>query len=87
MLTTDVVCVLQGVAFFSFTWDFGEAMCRLVNYVQNYSMICSVLTLTVISLERYATVCLCVCVFSGKFMASLQRLETALLGEQLLFFH
>nr|KAG5705822.1 hypothetical protein BaRGS_030712 [Batillaria attramentaria] len=41
----------EAAAFFSFSWEFGEALCKLVNYTQNFSMICSVLTLTVISLE------------------------------------
>lgn len=52
-----LICVpIKAAAFFSFTWDFGEPLCKLVYYTQNFSMICSVLTLTVISLERLVAV-------------------------------
>ncbi|XP_076441488.1 allatostatin-A receptor-like [Babylonia areolata] len=52
-----LVCVpVKAVAFFAFTWDFGEAMCKLVNYTQSFSMVCSILTLTVISIERVVAV-------------------------------
>lgn len=37
----------------SFTWTFGEFLCKLVHYVQNVSVFCSVLTLTAMSLERF----------------------------------
>ncbi|XP_013413429.1 G-protein coupled receptor 54 [Lingula anatina] len=49
-----ILCVPIKLAVnFSFTWEFGEAVCKLVHYMQNVSMICSVLTLTAMSLERY----------------------------------
>ncbi|XP_076462050.1 somatostatin receptor type 5-like [Babylonia areolata] len=52
-----LVCVpIKAAAFFAYTWQFGEVLCKLVNYVQNYSMVCSVLTLTVISMERVVAV-------------------------------
>ncbi|KAK0068688.1 pyroglutamylated RFamide peptide receptor [Biomphalaria pfeifferi] len=35
---------------------YGEHLCKIVHYVQNFSMICSVLTLTSISLERVIAV-------------------------------
>ncbi|EEB11707.1 Orexin receptor type, putative [Pediculus humanus corporis] len=38
---------------FSFTWTFGFLLCKLVHYMQSVSAICSVLTLTAMSLERY----------------------------------
>ncbi|KAL8618635.1 hypothetical protein ACOMHN_015745 [Nucella lapillus] len=60
-----LVCIpIKAAAFFAYTWQFGEALCKVVNYVQNYSMVCSVLTLTVISMERYSlclSACLSVC--------------------------
>uniref|UniRef100_T1J3D6 G-protein coupled receptors family 1 profile domain-containing protein n=1 Tax=Strigamia maritima TaxID=126957 RepID=T1J3D6_STRMM len=37
----------------SFTWDMGEFLCKFVHYIQSVSAICSVLTLTSMSLERY----------------------------------
>ena len=49
--------MLQAAAFFAYTWQFGEPLCKLVNYVQSYSMVCSVLTLTVISMERSVQAC------------------------------
>ncbi|XP_069128459.1 QRFP-like peptide receptor [Argopecten irradians] len=49
-----VVCIpVKCVAFFSYTWHFGEVLCKLVNYLQNISIICSVMNLTGLSLERY----------------------------------
>ncbi|KAG8234401.1 hypothetical protein J437_LFUL014659, partial [Ladona fulva] len=38
---------------FSYTWTMGMFLCKFVHYMQNVSAICSVLTLTAISLERY----------------------------------
>ena len=38
---------------FSFTWQFGWPLCKLVHYIQNISAVCSVYTLTAISVERY----------------------------------
>ncbi|CAG5131793.1 unnamed protein product, partial [Candidula unifasciata] len=45
-----------AAAFMSYSWRFGEVLCKLVHYVQNVSMICSVMTLTCISLERVVAV-------------------------------
>ncbi|KAF0314268.1 QRFP-like peptide receptor [Amphibalanus amphitrite] len=38
---------------FSFTWTLGPVLCLGVHYIQTVTAICSVLTLTAISLERY----------------------------------
>ncbi|KAJ8936447.1 hypothetical protein NQ314_012309, partial [Rhamnusium bicolor] len=38
---------------FSYTWEMGALVCKSVHYMQNVSTICSVLTLTAISIERY----------------------------------
>ncbi|XP_052271529.1 cholecystokinin receptor type A-like [Dreissena polymorpha] len=49
-----MICVpVKCAAFFSYTWKFGAVMCKLVHYVQNISILCSVMNLTVLSLERY----------------------------------
>uniref|UniRef100_A0A0L8HBP6 G-protein coupled receptors family 1 profile domain-containing protein n=3 Tax=Octopus bimaculoides TaxID=37653 RepID=A0A0L8HBP6_OCTBM len=34
----------------------GEVLCKAVHYLQNVSMLCSVFTLTVISIERYIAI-------------------------------
>ena len=36
----------------SFSWKYGEFMCKSVHYIQDVSAICSVTTLTFMSLER-----------------------------------
>ncbi|CAG5131006.1 unnamed protein product, partial [Candidula unifasciata] len=46
-------CVpVKCVAFFSYTWAFGFFLCKAVNYFQNLTMVCSVITLTMMSIER-----------------------------------
>ncbi|KAL3851827.1 hypothetical protein ACJMK2_015532 [Sinanodonta woodiana] len=48
-----LICVpAKCIAFYSYTWRLGLFMCKFVVYVQNVSMICSVLTLTAMSIER-----------------------------------
>ncbi|XP_076462810.1 QRFP-like peptide receptor [Babylonia areolata] len=48
------ICVpVKFVRFFTFTWRLGEVTCKGVHYLQNVSIICSVLNLTGLSLERY----------------------------------
>nr|XP_022319814.1 galanin receptor type 1-like [Crassostrea virginica] len=49
-----VICVpVKCISFFSYSWRLGEFMCKFVNYLQNVSIICSIMTLTGLSLERY----------------------------------
>uniref|UniRef100_T1L4T8 G-protein coupled receptors family 1 profile domain-containing protein n=1 Tax=Tetranychus urticae TaxID=32264 RepID=T1L4T8_TETUR len=38
---------------FSFSWEIGPIPCKFVHYMQNVSAICSVYTLTAMSIERY----------------------------------
>ena len=38
---------------FTFTWPFGELICKLTFYFQDVSVICSVLNLTAMSMERF----------------------------------
>ncbi|XP_076462091.1 QRFP-like peptide receptor [Babylonia areolata] len=57
LATADLVLVsfcvpVKCAAFFSFTWAFGEFLCKAVHYIQAVSMVCSVMTLTVMSIER-----------------------------------
>ena len=42
----------QIAKLFSFTWTLGPVLCLGVHYIQTVTAICSVLTLTAISLER-----------------------------------
>ena len=51
MLLNRLLCA-QFAKWFTFTWTFGRVLCKGVHYVQNVSVICSVLTLTTMSLER-----------------------------------
>ncbi|XP_052777813.1 gastrin/cholecystokinin type B receptor-like [Mya arenaria] len=58
LATADLLLVLICVpvkfaAFFSYMWRFGEFLCKFVHYIQNVSTVCSVATLTFMSLERY----------------------------------
>ncbi|KAK3089789.1 hypothetical protein FSP39_006549 [Pinctada imbricata] len=49
-----LVCVpIKCAAFFSYTWRMGAFLCTFVAFIQNVSMICSVMTLTVMSIERF----------------------------------
>ena len=45
--------IFQFAKWFSYTWTFGEFLCKGVHFLQNISVICSVLTLTMMSIERY----------------------------------
>ncbi|XP_054714774.1 QRFP-like peptide receptor [Uloborus diversus] len=58
LATADLLVVLICVPvkfgqLFSYSWTLGEFCCKFVHYVQNVSAICSVLTLTSMSVERY----------------------------------
>lgn len=49
-----IVCVpVKFAQLFSYTWELGEFGCKFVHYMQNVSSICSVFTLTIMSIERY----------------------------------
>ncbi|GFS07307.1 orexin receptor type 2 [Elysia marginata] len=58
-LTVLVVC--QPIALLEFygkeRWFIGEAMCKIVPFLENMSHHCSVLTLLVIGFERYHAIC------------------------------
>ena len=42
----------QIAKLFSFTWTLGPVLCLGVHYIQTVTAVCSVLTLTAISMER-----------------------------------
>ncbi|XP_012270260.1 QRFP-like peptide receptor [Orussus abietinus] len=47
-------CIPVKIAkLFSYTWTMGLFLCKSVHYMQSVSAICSVLTLTAMSIERY----------------------------------
>lgn len=49
-----IFCIPVKIAkLFSFTWEMGLFLCKAVHYMQSVSAICSVLTLTAMSVERY----------------------------------
>ena len=55
-MNTPVRMMLSNVQLyklFSFVWPFGWVMCKLIFYIQDMSMICSVLNLTAMSMERW----------------------------------
>ncbi|XP_018333643.1 orexin receptor type 2-like [Agrilus planipennis] len=55
------------------TWFLGNEMCKIVVYLQNVSVIVSVLTLTFISLERWYAIC-----FPIEFKSTMGRAKTAI---------
>ncbi|XP_048513777.1 QRFP-like peptide receptor isoform X2 [Athalia rosae] len=49
-----IFCIPVKIAkLFSYTWSMGLFLCKAVHYMQSVSAICSVLTLTAMSIERY----------------------------------
>ncbi|KAH8034991.1 hypothetical protein HPB51_003832 [Rhipicephalus microplus] len=62
LASADLLIVLLCVPvkfgqLFSYTWTLGEVGCKLLLYVQHVSMICSVLNLTFLSIERRVEKC------------------------------
>lgn len=58
LATADLILIIFCVPvkfaqLFSYTWTFGKFLCKFVYYIQNLSAICSVYTLTAMSIERY----------------------------------
>ena len=48
-----IIHLLSQVAkLFSYTWTFGMAACKLLYYMQTVTVVCSVLNLTALSIER-----------------------------------
>ncbi|CAH1773989.1 unnamed protein product [Owenia fusiformis] len=61
----------------TFVWHFGAVMCKLVHYFQNVSVICSVLTLTFMSVERYYAIRH---PMKAKYMCTVQRSRRVIIG-------
>lgn len=58
LATADLILIIFCVPvkfaqLFSHTWTFGIFLCKFVHYIQNLCAICSVYTLTAMSIERY----------------------------------
>lgn len=47
-----MIGLLQVAKLFSYTWTMGLFLCKAVHYMQSVSAICSVVTLTAMSIER-----------------------------------
>ncbi|XP_069162080.1 QRFP-like peptide receptor [Procambarus clarkii] len=48
-----LICIPVKIArLFSYSWTMGYPLCKLIYYMQSVSSVCSVLTLTIMSLER-----------------------------------
>ena len=47
-----ILVLLQVAKLFSYTWTFGMAACKLLYYMQTVTVVCSVLNLTALSIER-----------------------------------
>lgn len=48
-----IIALLQIAKLFSYTWTMGIFLCKAVHYMQSVSAICSVVTLTAMSIERW----------------------------------
>ncbi|CAF0954937.1 unnamed protein product [Brachionus calyciflorus] len=52
-----IICVpFKITEFFTNEWLFGPIMCKVYNYMQTFTAICSVINLTMMSLERYLAI-------------------------------
>ncbi|KAH1023479.1 hypothetical protein HUJ04_012678 [Dendroctonus ponderosae] len=73
-----IFCIPVKVAkLFSYTWTMGVFLCKSVHYMQNLSTICSVLTLTAISIERYYAI---VHPVRSKYICTLSQAKSIILA-------
>lgn len=61
LATADLILIVfcipvKFAQLFSYTWTFGKFLCKFVHYIQILTAICSVYTLTAMSIERYYAV-------------------------------
>ncbi|PSN29862.1 hypothetical protein C0J52_27577 [Blattella germanica] len=68
---------MQVAKLFSYTWTMGFHLCKGVHYLQNVSAICSVLTLTAMSIERYYAI---VHPMKAKYMCTISQARKIVLG-------
>ena len=53
-MNTKCMNTVQIAKLFSYTWQFGWLLCKLAHYSETLSVVCSVLNLTALSVERWA---------------------------------
>ncbi|XP_049790292.1 gastrin/cholecystokinin type B receptor-like [Schistocerca nitens] len=62
---------------FSYTWTMGAFLCKMVHYMQSVSFVCSVLTLTAMSIERYYAI---VHPMRAKYICTISQARKIILG-------
>ncbi|RZF36065.1 hypothetical protein LSTR_LSTR005881 [Laodelphax striatellus] len=67
----------QIAKLFSYTWTMGVFLCKMVHYMQNVSAICSVLTLTAMSIERYYAI---VHPMKAKYICTISQARKIIIG-------
>lgn len=96
LATADLILIIFCVPvkfaqLFTYTWTFGTFLCKGVHYVQNLTAICSVTTLTAISIERYYAImypmeCRSICTMSqAKRVIMLTWCTSCLLASPILY--
>ncbi|XP_021935552.1 pyroglutamylated RFamide peptide receptor-like isoform X3 [Zootermopsis nevadensis] len=75
LLVPVIFC--QVAKLFSYTWSMGFFLCKGVHYLQNVSAICSVLTLTAMSIERYYAI---VHPMKAKYMCTISQARKIIFG-------
>lgn len=98
LATADLILIIFCVPvkfaqLFSYTWTFGKFLCKFVHYMQNLCAICSVYTLTAMSIERYYAImypveCRYICTMSQtKRIIILTWLASIILATPVLWIH
>ncbi|XP_039284727.1 QRFP-like peptide receptor [Nilaparvata lugens] len=73
-----IICIPLKIAkLFSYTWTMGVFLCKMVHYMQNVSAICSVLTLTAMSIERYYAI---VHPMKAKYICTISQARKIIIG-------
>lgn len=96
LATADLILIIfcipvKFAQLFSYTWTLGAFTCKAIFYVQNLSAMCSVFTLTAISIERYYAImypieCRSICTMSqAKRVIVLTWLASLLLATPVLY--
>ncbi|XP_042870206.1 orexin receptor type 2-like [Penaeus japonicus] len=68
-----LICVpVKTAKVFAYTWTFGWFLCKGIHYLQNVSAICSVLTLTAMSMERYYAILF---PFQSKYILTIRQAQ------------
>lgn len=73
-----IFCIPVKLAkLFSYTWTMGVFLCKMVHYMQSVSAICSVLTLTAMSVERYYAI---VHPMRAKYVCTISQAKRIIIG-------